>query len=397
VNARRGQGEDLSSAGHDIAQVSPDGAEREIDAFHAEPPVTAPLDGRPTPLLLQGQDYRFRTPASCLDFQEHVYRRGMVDEGDGEPEPCVLVLARSADMEMNELSIALAERGIRMARIDVDRCLDLGLTIHTDTPLIELDRWLLRPVLVWRRHFELAALPVDPRTLVGAYTMDQWRAVADWLASRSDWAHVNPARSSVHLDRLTQLADAHAFGLRIPRTAVTTRPGRNRPGGGRCIVKSSGRHLLEPRPGLQHGLFPRPLETSRTSDTPEPAPVIVQEHLPAETEIRVFLVGDECIAYRVDKLDPAQLWSDPDAVLVRRIDVAPILLQRLQALARHWRLQVAAVDLMVVQGEYVFLEVNVNCDWRWFEHRAGSTEVSDAVHDWVAGRFTELTRADRRR
>ena len=39
-------------------------------------------------------------------------------------------------MEMNELSIALAERGIRLARIDVDRCLDLALTIYTDTPLI---------------------------------------------------------------------------------------------------------------------------------------------------------------------------------------------------------------------------------------------------------------------
>jgi hypothetical protein len=393
VGARWGQRDDLSPSGPDDPPGVPD---QEIAAFHADPPVTAPLDGRPTPLLLQGQDYRFRTPTSCLDFQEHVYRQGMVDEGDGGPEPCVLVLARSADMEMNELSIGLAERGVRMARIDIDRCLDLGLTIHTDTPLIELDRWLLRPVLVWRRHFELAALPVDPRTLVGAYTVDQWRAVGDWLTSRSDWAQVNPARSAAHLDRLSQLADAQAFGLRVPRTAVTTRPGRNRPGGGRCIVKSSGRHLLEPRPGLQHGLFPRPLETSRTSDTPEPAPVIVQEYLPAETEIRAFLVGDRCIAYQVDKLDPAQLWSDPDAVLVRRVDVTPSLVQRLRALARHWRLQVAAVDLMVVQGEYVFLEVNVNCDWRWFEHRAGSTEVSEAVHDWVAARFAELNRADRR-
>ncbi|HUQ60182.1 MAG TPA: hypothetical protein VM306_31395, partial [Lentzea sp.] len=67
------------------------------------------------PLLLQGQDYLFRSPPKCLDFQEQVHRLGMVDEGDGNPQPCVLVLARAADMEMNELSIALAERGIRMA------------------------------------------------------------------------------------------------------------------------------------------------------------------------------------------------------------------------------------------------------------------------------------------
>ncbi|GGP59945.1 hypothetical protein GCM10010185_35450 [Saccharothrix coeruleofusca] len=354
------------------------------------PPPEGVRAAKPTPLLLQGQDYLFRTHPQCLDFQEKVHSLGVVDEGDGEPVPCVLVLARSADMEMNELSIALAERGIRMARIDADRCVDLPLTVYTDTPLLELDRWLLRPVLVWRRHFELAALPVEPGTLAAAYAADQWGAVANWLSTRGDWAHVNPVRHTAHLDRLTQLADAAAFGLAVPRTAVTTRPGRTRPGGGRCIVKTTGRHLLEPRPGVQHGLFPRPLETHRAGDAPEPAPVIVQQYVGADTELRIFVVGERCLAYQVDKLDPAQLWVDPDAVRVTPVEVPHGLAGRLRALARHWRLQVAAFDLLVAGGEHVFLEVNVNCDWRWFEHRAGDERVSDAVHDWVAGRFEEL-------
>ncbi|WP_245847963.1 ATP-grasp domain-containing protein [Lentzea kentuckyensis] len=321
----------------------------------------------------------------------------MVDEGDGNPQPCVLVLARAADMEMNELSIALAERGIRMARIDADRCVDLPLSVYTDQPLIELDRWLLRPLLVWRRHFELSAVPVEPGTLAGAYAVDQWASVANWLSSRSDWAHVNPSRFSTHLDRLTQLSDASSFGLRVPRTAVTTRPGRTRPGGGRCIVKTAGRHLLEPRPGVQHGLFPRPLETSRASDAPEPAPVIVQEYVPSDTELRVFVVGERCIAFQVDKLDPAQLWVDPDAVRVTPTSVPTSLSDRLLALARHWRVQVAAFDLLVTGSDHVFLEINVNCDWRWFEHRAGDNSVSAAVHDWVALRFKELLGAGRAR
>ncbi|ACU34653.1 hypothetical protein [Actinosynnema mirum] len=354
------------------------------------PAATRTLPLRPTPLLMQGQEYLFRTQPKCLDFQEQAHRLGVVDEGDGSPVPCVLVLARSADMEMNELSIALAERGIRMVRIDADRCTDLPLTVYTDTPLLELDRWLVRPLLVWRRHFELSAVPVEPGTLAGAYAVDQWNAVAGWLSTRRDWAHVNPVRHTAHLDRLTQMADAAAFGLTVPRTAVTTRPGRTRPGGGQCIVKTAGRHLLEPRPGVQHGLFPRPLETSRAGDVPETAPVIVQEYVTAETEIRVFTVDEECLAYQVDKIDPAQLWVDPDAVRVTPVEVPEGLRGRLLALARHWRLQVAAFDLLVAGDDHVFLEVNVNCDWRWFEHRAGDTRVSDAVHSWVAGRFEEL-------
>jgi hypothetical protein len=349
-----------------------------------------PIDAH-TPLLLQGQEYVLRAQIGTpLDFQERVHELDLVDPGDGNPEPCVLVLARSTDMECNELSIALAERGVRMARLDVDRSLDVSLTVYPDQPLVELNRWVLRPVLVWRRHFELAALPADPATLYGAYAADQWRSVADWITNRTDWAQVNPVGSARRLDRLTQLRDAAAFGLRVPRTVVTTRPGRHRPGGGPCVVKTAGRHLVEPSPGVQHGLFPRPLDPRRSGLGPEPAPVLVQEYLAAEHELRVFCVGDELIAYRVDKLDPAALWLDPETVEVRRTALPDGLAGPLRALARYWRLDVVAFDLLVVDGEPVFLEVNVNCDWLWFEFRSGDRAVSPTVAAWVADRFQQL-------
>ncbi|MGW5642619.1 ATP-grasp domain-containing protein [Saccharopolyspora sp. NPDC003752] len=348
---------------------------------------------RPTPMLLQGQDYFFRSPDTPLDFQERMFGADLVADEPGDPVPCVLVLARAADMEMNELSLALAEHDIRMVRIDADRSLDLALTIYTDTPLIEFQRWLLRPVLVWRRHFDISAIPVDPTTVHGAYVREQWSAVANWLACRSDWDQVNSVRSTEHLDRLTQLQGASAVGLRVPRTAVTTMPGRSRPGGGRCIVKTAGHHLLEPEPGALRGLFPRPLDIRLTGEAREPAPVLVQQYLDADHELRVFVIGDRAIGFRVQKLDPAQLWVDPDSVVVERVEVPEDLVQRLLALCRQWRLDVAGFDLLGVGGEWVFLEVNVNCDWRWFEHRADCADVSTAVHDWVRSRFTELSTA----
>jgi hypothetical protein len=365
------------------AEVQPDDLESPSGSA-AEPSL------RPTPMLLQGQDYFFRSSDTPLDFQERMFRADLVADAPGDPVPCVLVLARAADMEMNELSLALAEHDIRMVRIDADRCLDLALTIYTDTPLIEFQRWLLRPVMVWRRHFDIAALPVDPTTVHGAYVREQWDAVANWLACRDDWAQVNAVRTTEHLDRLTQLQGAADVGLRVPRTAVTTMPGRSRPGGGRCIVKTAGHHLLEPEPGALRGLFPQPLDIRRTSEAREPAPVMVQQYLDADRELRVFVIGDRAIGFRVQKLDPAQLWVDPDSVVVERAEVPDDLVDRLLALCRRWRLDVAGFDLLGVGADWVFLEVNVNCDWRWFEHRADCTEVSTAVHDWVRSRFAEL-------
>ncbi|HEY4453192.1 MAG TPA: hypothetical protein VGN81_02680, partial [Pseudonocardiaceae bacterium] len=228
--------------------------------------------------------------------------------------------------------------------------------------------------------------------LFGAYAVDQWRSVADWITNRTDWAQVNAVPFGRRLDRLTQLTDAASFGLTTPRTVVTTQPGRHRPGGGRCIVKTAGRHLVEPTSGVQHGLFPRPLDTHRAGFAPEPAPVIVQQYLDADYELRVFVVADEVITYRVDKLDPAQLWVDPDAVEVRRTELPNALRETLVALTRYWRLDVVAFDLLVRGDDTVFLEANVNCDWQWFERRSGEPAVSAAVAAWVASRFEELRR-----
>ncbi|HKN99910.1 MAG TPA: hypothetical protein VJX10_22515 [Pseudonocardiaceae bacterium] len=338
-----------------------------------------------TPLLLQGQGYAIRAPATTAAPAPAGH--DPADDGDGEPRPCVLVLARSTDVEMTELSAALAVRGVRVARIDADRCLDLSLTVYPDAPLVELDNAMLRPVLVWRRHFEPAALPVDPGTLYGAYVVDQWRSVADWITARTDWSCVNAGRP---VDRLTQLAAAARFGLAVPRTVVTTQPARHRPGGGTCVVKTTGQDVVEPLSGHRHGLGPRPVDPRLGGGRPEPAPVIVQQYLPSDHELRVFVVGERVIGYRVDRGDPGALWLDPAAARVRPVPVEPALGGTLRALARHWRLDIAAFDLLVRDGTPAFLAAGAHCDWRWCEHLSGEPAVSAAVANWVTARFEEL-------
>ena len=122
----------------------------------------------------------------------------------------------------------------------------------------------------------------------------------------------------------------------------------------------------------------------------EPAPVLVQQYLESDGELRVFVVGNRTIAFRVRKLDPAQLWVDPESVLVEQVDPPEELADKLLELCGSWGLDVAGFDLLRVADDWVFLEVNVHCDWQWFEHRAETSEVSDAVHAWVKRRFDDL-------
>ena len=48
-------------------------------------------------------------------------------------------------------------------------------------------------------------------------------------------------------------------------------------------------------------------------------------------------------------------------------------------LATAFRLHCGAFDFLVCDSEPVFLEVNPGGDWRWIEHKIGSSRVSEAA------------------
>ena len=344
--------------------------------------------------LVRNSTYRFEASEACLDFQEQARDLGLVDWDSSVVQPCVLVVTRAADMEMSALSLAMAEQDIPVARLDADRCLHRPTTIQTDQPHLRLGGWSLRPLLLWRRHFNLTGIRVDHHGLHGAYAVDSWGAFVSWLDQRTDYGHVNDPTVCRGLDRMTQLQLARQVGLRVPRTIVTTQPMNaltELPSANGWIVKTLGDHFLEVDPGTYHGIFPTRLtRDTAVPDATEAGPVIVQEFLPARYEVRAYVVGDRLLSYRVAKSTAADLWEQPDSVAVAPCQLPSALSDALLAFARAGHLDIGAIDLLAVDGQYVFLEVNLSGDWRWFEQRAGTTDVSDAVRDWIAGRFLRL-------
>jgi glutathione synthase/RimK-type ligase-like ATP-grasp enzyme len=126
----------------------------------------------------------------------------------------------------------------------------------------------------------------------------------------------------------------------------------------------------------------------------EPAPVIVQEFLPSNRELRIYLVGRELITYAIEKPSPESLWSGDREVRAREVPTPPGLERPIVRLAETWELDVAAFDVLDTADGYVFLEVNVACDWLWSERLAGAAApVSQRVTELVAARFDAPDRA----
>lgn len=129
-------------------------------------------------------------------------------------------------------------------------------------------------------------------------------------------------------------------------------------------------------------------------------PVLFQEYIPKQPEVRVIVIGTRCFAFAIhsqahelsaeDVRGVAPEWLRREVVRLPR-DVA-IALRRF---VRHQGLVFAAVDFAVdEQGRYVFLENNANGQWLWLERLTGfplSAEMLAYLLRW-AGSLRQRSR-----
>jgi glutathione synthase/RimK-type ligase-like ATP-grasp enzyme len=260
--------------------------------------------------------------------------------------------------------------------------------------MLGIDGECFWPRICWTRHFTGWSIPGTESSEEDWYVRDQWSALATTLRATATARTVNPTPDPVGPDRASQLLAAVDAGLTVPMTLVTSDPtfaAQALPGQGDLMVKSLGAHFLEASPGDLLGIFPRRVTRAELASADiERAPVMVQEFLPASSELRIYGIGGEFFCFEVKKGAAEELWTRPDEVMVREIPMVEHLRSSLARLAALWHLDVAAFDLLRTPGHDVFLEVNVLCDWRWFEERAGTSAVSRAVSSWLEKLFRGL-------
>ncbi|WP_344345215.1 hypothetical protein, partial [Kitasatospora putterlickiae] len=223
--------------------------------------------------------------------------------------------------------------------------------------------------------------PAD--TARGAFLRESWQAAAGQLAALSGTA-IRPDRPGV----LAQLQLARRHGVAAPRTVLTTDPHlvRDAFDGPRVVVKAAHHHFVEPVPGWLHGVFPTVLDRAALTEAPRPGPpVLVQEYVEHEAELRVYFVAGRLQAFEVAKADPAAPWTDPGRLSVRALpSPPPEVAAATRALARALELRYGAFDFLLSAGTPVFLEVNPDGDWRWAERRTRVTPVTAAVAAMLA-------------
>jgi len=247
-----------------------------------------------------------------------------------------------------------------------------SFTFASSTQQIDLQRcgaaW-------WRRPQPLSLHPGIAADATSFVYGECHEAVAGlWPSLPAKWVNEPQLDSAAH-HKPYQLAMAAEVGLTIPRTLIT-----NDPDAARGFVREIGLERTVYKTFLANEQCWRETRIMRQQDlccldALRLAPVIFQEYVAADADLRITLIGPFTFAtairaapggyevdYRMDMLGASfSATSMPDDVE-----------QRLRALLRRLGLVYGAIDLRrTPTGEYVFLEVNPAGEWRFVEDRTG--------------------------
>jgi hypothetical protein len=324
-------------------------------------------------------------------------RAGRADAVPGRPArpggpavPCVMLLSRSCDAGLRPVRQLLARAGIRSARVNADELAGTSLLVDPGNGTVSLNGRWLAPTVTWVRHFAARAAGVAGGPAYDMFQRDSWQETAGQLEAISGTA-IRPPRAGV----IAQLLLARRHGVAVPQTIVTTDLSRARDAF-RCprlVIKSAGGHFVETVPGRLTGVFPVIADRCALPAVPcHGPPVIVQEYVEHEAEMRVYYVSGQVLGFEVAKAGPASVWTDPAHVTARPAPLAPALAVATRTLAAAMSLRYGAFDFLIRDGLPVFLEVNPEGDWQWAESPAGAAPVTVAVARMLAA----LHRQDRR-
>jgi glutathione synthase/RimK-type ligase-like ATP-grasp enzyme len=298
----------------------------------------------------------------------------------------ILIESHEGDDHLAPVRSELEHRGHEVVVLDSGRYpLDTAITIaydEGDLPDLALtiagERYDLATCRAawWRRAQEFAFPPGlgDADARIFAYNectegIEGLRALL-----RVSWIN-DPVRDRRAAHKAFQLREARRSGLVTPRTTIT-----NDPASARAFVAELGSTRVVYKSFLAHEGAWRETRVLRSDeaarlDLVQLAPVIFQEYVEGDIDVRVTVIGDVVLAAAVHSARTAYATDyrmELDTVPMEPYELPPDVERGIVRLMRRLGLVYGAIDLRVrPDGTHVFFEVNPSGQWLFIEERIG--------------------------
>lgn len=242
---------------------------------------------------------------------------------------------------------------------------------------------------VWWRRPQAPDLSSVTDPQVNLFTANEWNEAINglWQLLEARWMN-DPTRDDAASRKARQLSVATGLGLKVPRTLITSDPQRAR----RFVEESNGTGVVYKTFSCTHAIW-RETRLFRPEDMAymeavRIAPVIFQQFIPAESDLRITVVGDRLFAAAIRTVAGEGSIDFRRSVGSAALSVEELpadLANKLHALLKRLGLVYGAVDMRrTPDGEYYFFEVNTAGEFLFVEDRTG-LPIARAIADWLAG------------
>lgn len=315
--------------------------------------------------------------------------------------PLVLILTHSGDHYVIDLvAEALRRRGARAHRLDTDLFpLEVRLSVRMEprgtshrigTGKDAIEAGDISAVWARKVWTPRTVEDLDPRMREGC-VRESTAALYGFLDGYSSARWINPlANSNEAENKLRQLRLAQEIGLRVPRTLVTNDPDEARDfhRAAAPIVAKMLTPLSTSMVGTSFFVHTSPVSQQDLDHLEglRHSPMVFQENVPKDVELRVICVGEQHFVGAIDASRSQSGQTDwraanPGEVRWTRASLPDDVAGPLHLLLERLGLVYGAVDLIrTPDGEHVFLEVNPGGEWGMLERDLG-LPISEALAD----------------
>jgi len=311
----------------------------------------------------------------------------------------LLIVTKIYDPTADYVCERMKKRNILFVRINLDEVVASG-TLEIDPVKILWSINTSKTIIhshdisaIWQRRVPVIKAE-SGNSLVDEYISKEWRLAWEWwLNLQPDHIILDPEwRLKRAANKFLQLQTATHLGLRVPETLVTSDPDafkRFFSKHNTIVAKLLGGFGKVSQPEQRFWtIYTNKLteEDLRRAMSLRKAPVIFQEGIDKEFEIRTTLVGNQFFSCRINSKKSVRTQTDwrrydfhnvPHSVIELPVEISEKLLQMARVLGIHF----ASFDLAVTpEGEYVLFEMNPNSQWVWIENLT-SMPITDALID----------------
>jgi glutathione synthase/RimK-type ligase-like ATP-grasp enzyme len=297
----------------------------------------------------------------------------------------LLILTSDKDLTADFLIVELINRGLSYFRLNAEELTKANFTFALTENTVRREVSVGAKTLelsevdaVWYRR---AVHPGHTASLSrgeNVFVAGELRHLALGLVFNPRVTWVNPIdKVSVAELKLYQLRIAQELGFRVPRTVISsdaetlrTFAAGNEYG---TICKPIFHGMFVDESSIYSVLTRRITPDSIDADSVKACPVLLQEEIKRESDVRATFIGPHCFVADI-KGDPSLVdWRDPD---VRVSYVIGSLGEEVEGMCRamlgRLGLIYGAFDFVrTPEGDLVFLEVNPTGEWAWLEDRLG--------------------------